>query len=62
LESPRNELPIPARIPGREDLGAIPYVVLADGGFGTTNYMLTPFPERAANTDEKRLFNHRLSL
>lgn len=52
---------MPKVVSGRPDLGFLPYVVLADGGFGLKDYMLVPFNEIQANTEARRAFNTRLS-
>jgi hypothetical protein len=58
LESPEAGIPPPvALIPPR----LFPYHLLADGGFGLSDYVLTPFTMRSADTDAKRYYNHRLS-
>jgi hypothetical protein len=55
-------MPIAAPIVGKEELGHIPFIVLADGGFALTNQIITTFPERAAaQSEDRRRFNQRLS-
>lgn len=39
----------------------IPYHFLADGGFGLTERILTPFTQTSSNTQERIYFNYRLS-
>jgi hypothetical protein len=43
------------------NIGLVPYVILADGGFGLKEYMMTPFTVRATDTPEKVIYNTRLS-
>ena len=58
MESPEAEVPEPLPlIPHR----MLPYHIIADGGFGLKEYVLTPFPLRSADTPEKRYYNYRLS-
>ena len=49
-----------AGIPAAEDLemvGPMPYVVLADGGFGLRDYMMTPFTQPSLNSRARLRFN-----
>uniref|UniRef100_A0A915E7H4 DDE Tnp4 domain-containing protein n=1 Tax=Ditylenchus dipsaci TaxID=166011 RepID=A0A915E7H4_9BILA len=54
MESPAANLP-PVGVDG------LPYVILGDGGFGCTDLIITPFTEVSANTNERIVFNERLS-
>jgi hypothetical protein len=41
--------------------GEVSYVILADGGFGLSDYVLNPFPTPTTNTPERANFNTHLS-
>jgi len=50
--------------PQPQDLGQVgqlPYVLLADGGFGLRDYMMTPFPDRTNNSQIRNRYNVHLS-
>lgn len=58
FESGAAELPPPQQL---GNVGRVPFVVLADGGFGLSEYVMIPFQQRAADTPAKRRYNTRLS-
>ena len=58
LENNDSEMPAPAQL---DNVGEVPYVILADGGFGLSDYVLTPFPTPTTNTPERANFNTHLS-
>jgi hypothetical protein len=58
LEGPNSGIPHEEEL---GEVGRVPFVILADGGFGIRNYMMTPFTARTANTPERVLYNTRLS-
>lgn len=58
LESDRAEIPRAQRL---DPVGEVPYVILGDGGFALSDYLLTPFPVPSTNTEERSYFNLRLS-
>lgn len=58
LESSASEIPGPAQL---NNVGEVPYVILADGGFGLSDYVLTPFPAPTTNTADRATFNTHLS-
>lgn len=58
LESDASELPAPTQL---DNIGEVPYVILADGGFGLNDYVLTPFPRPSTNTEARSNFNTQLS-
>lgn len=43
------------------DGNPLPYVLVGDEAFQLTDFMLRPYPRRSGLTDEKRIFNYRLS-
>ncbi|XP_011858328.1 PREDICTED: uncharacterized protein LOC105555895 [Vollenhovia emeryi] len=51
-------LPDPSPLPGSEM--PFPYVFVGDEAFPLTTYMMRPYPRKTL-TDEKRIFNYRLS-
>lgn len=61
LEGGNGQIPNPSVFPARPDVGLLPYVILADGGFALKPYMMRPFTEASCNTPAKRTFNTRLS-
>jgi len=58
IESGQAELPEPEQL---GTVGQVPYVILADGGFGLSEYLLTPFPVPTTNTPQRAYYNTRLS-
>ena len=60
LENVNNPLgiPPPKPLPGRSK--SIPHVFVGDDAFGLTSYMMKPYPQLGL-TEEKRIFNYRLS-
>lgn len=53
-----------ARIPQPQNLGQVgqlPYVILADGGFGLRDYMMTRFQARSNNSQARNRYNNHLS-
>ncbi|XP_067941056.1 uncharacterized protein [Watersipora subatra] len=59
LESGNINIPAPEPIGG---YGAdMPYVLVADEAFPLRPYLMRPFPGRSLDTQEKRVFNYRLS-
>jgi len=58
LESNASGIPQPQNL---ERVGQLPYVILADGGFGLRNYMMTPFPDRTNNSRGRNRYNIHLS-
>jgi hypothetical protein len=58
LEGNASEIPSPEQL---ANVGEVPYVILADGGFGLSDYVLTPFPVPTTNTPERANFNTQLS-
>lgn len=39
----------------------MPYVLLGDDAFALTNYFLKPYPGRQLDSEEKTVFNYRVS-
>lgn len=58
LENEASGIPAPQQL---GNVGEVPYVILADGGFGLSEYVLTPFPVPTTTTREKANFNTHLS-
>jgi hypothetical protein len=58
LESPAAEIPALQQL---GHAGRVPYVILGDGGFGLSEYIMTPFPVRTTNTPARTTYNTRLS-
>lgn len=60
LENENNPLriPPPKPLPGR--IKSIPHVFVGDDAFGLSSYMMKPYPQLGL-TEEKRIFNYRLS-
>lgn len=58
LESSASEIPAPSQL---TNVGQVPYVILADGGFGLSDYILTPFPVPSTNSIDRSNFNIHLS-
>lgn len=59
-----NSLPPATIVARRPDLGPMPFVLLGDGGFKLTDYLMTPFTEASVNKEDswRRLeYNKRLS-
>ncbi|KAL8565422.1 hypothetical protein ACOMHN_029115 [Nucella lapillus] len=54
------KFPPDARLPYADNLGPLPYVVVADEAFPLSKHILRPFPGRSLSLD-KRIFNYRLS-
>lgn len=57
-ESNPLEIPPPKPLPGRNM--NIPHVFVGDDAFGLTSYLMKPYPQIGL-TEEKRIFNYRLS-
>ena len=60
LEDENNPLEIPPSkpLPGRNK--SLPHVFVGDDAFGLTSYLMKPYPQIGL-TEEKRIFNYRLS-
>ena len=58
LEGAEGGVPAAARL---GNVLNVPYVLLADGGFGLQHYIMTPFTERSCSTPARRIYNLRLS-
>ncbi|KAL8595199.1 hypothetical protein ACOMHN_043352 [Nucella lapillus] len=54
------KFPPDARLPYADNLGPLPYVVVADEAFPLSKHIMRPFPGRSLSLD-KRIFNYRLS-
>lgn len=54
------KLPEDAPLPGAEQLGTLPYVVVADEAFPLKRNMMRPFPGRGCSKDQQ-IYNYRLS-
>lgn len=59
FEAKRMNLPPPRPI--EPDGPKMPYVIVADEAFRLCDYMMRPYPGRGGLTEEKRIFNYRLS-
>ena len=58
----RNTLhfPVDAPLPGADDLGPVPYVVIGDEAFPLQEHLMRPFPGRGCPQDQQ-IYNYRLS-
>ncbi|XP_013855025.1 putative nuclease HARBI1 [Austrofundulus limnaeus] len=54
-------LPPDQHLPGAEDRGPQPHVIVADEAFPLRRNLMRPFPGRGELTREQRVFNYRLS-
>ncbi|XP_075684243.1 uncharacterized protein LOC142652483 [Rhinoderma darwinii] len=52
-------VPVPNHLPGSQG-PPVPYVIVADEGFGLTSQVMRPFARRGLD-DRRRIFNYRLS-
>lgn len=59
FENKQMDLPDPVEITA--DGNPLPYVIVADEAFQAADYLLRPYPGRPALTDERKIFNYRLS-
>ncbi|XP_043212254.1 putative nuclease HARBI1 [Amphibalanus amphitrite] len=62
LEAQRGDgrvLPGPALLPGSAEVA--PHVIVGDEAFPLREHLMRPFPGAALTTDERRVFNYRLS-
>ena len=58
LEEKRPNIPNPTKLPGTQSL--FPYVILADDAFPLKDYIRKPYSQSGL-TQERRIFNYRLS-
>ena len=58
LEQDAMCVPAPLQVPGSRLV--TPHLIVADAAFPMTKYMMRPYPQRGLS-DEKRIFNYRLS-
>jgi hypothetical protein len=60
LETKTCNIPNPAPLTNKLELGNLPYVIVGDEAFPLKDYMMRPYPGKNL-PEEKRIFNYRLS-
>jgi len=48
-------------LPGTQETLPMPYVFVGDEAFPLKKYFMRPYPGRLINSQEKKVFNYRLS-